>query len=238
MRAQSHVVGVALMLGLTVVALGALTLGVGTVLESQAGSADANRVATAMEEGLDGVEHTGAHSRQIAFSQGSVGTEPRTLRVLDGNGTVRRQYQVDALVFEGSDRRVASVAGAVVRGDADNAWLTAEPPVTSSEQTDVLVVGVPVLNAGSVGVSGRGGVQATLETNVSHTRETLGTGEYAVAIETETTAPFERYFETQNATTTRRQFDGDQFESVVARYPGQRQGYLVVHDLSLEVNRG
>jgi hypothetical protein len=238
MRAQSHVVGVALMLGLTVVALGALTLGVGTVLESQAGSADADRVATAMAEGLDGVEHTGFHSRQIAFSRGTLGTEPRTLRVLDGNGTVIQRHQVDALVFEGSNRRVTSVAGAVVRGDADNAWLTAEPPVTSSERTDVLVVGVPVLNAGNVGVSGQGGVQATLETNVSHTRETLGTGEYTVAIETETPSPFERYFEAQNATTTRQQFDNDQFESVVARYPGQRQGYVVVHDLSLEVSRG
>jgi hypothetical protein len=237
MRAQSHVVGVALMVGLAVIAVGALTVGIGTILESRAGSADADRVATAMDEGLEGVERTGAYSREVRFSQGTLGTEQRTLRVIE-NGTVVGNYSVDALVFEGSDRRVASLAGAVVRGDPENAWLRAEPPITDSERTEVLVVGVPVLGAGTAAVSGEGGVTATLRTNVSHERVALGTGEYAIAIETATPGPFERYFDAQNATTERRQFAGDEFESVVAQYPGKRRGYVVVHDLSLEVNGG
>jgi hypothetical protein len=236
-RAQSHVVGVALMLGLAVIALGALTLGIGTVLESQAGTADASRVGTAMADGLDSVEQTGPHSQPIAFSQGTLGTERRTLRVIE-NGTVIERYSVDALVFEGSGQRVAALAGAVVRGRPDNAWLTDEPPVTSSERTGVLVVGVPVLNASGTGISGQGGVRATLETNVSHARTDLGTGKYAVALETRTPEPFERYFRAQNATVMRRTFAGDRHESVVARYPGMREGYVVVHDLGLEVNGG
>lgn len=234
MRAQSHVVGATLMLGLAIVALGTLTLGVGTVLESQAASADAERVATAMDDGLQGVERTGTHSHKVTFSEGRLSTEERTLRVLK-DGTVVRTVSVDVLVFEGNDRRVAALAGAVIRGEGESAWLVSEPPITHSEATDVLVVGAPALGADDVAVSGQGGVTTTLQTNVSHTDYDLGTGEYAVAIETETPDPFERYFAAQNATTTRRTFQGDQTESVVAAYPGQRRGYLVVHDLSLEV---
>jgi monoamine oxidase len=72
----------------------------------------------------------------------------------------------------------------------------------------------------------------------SHTEYDLGTGEFAVAIETATPGPFERYFEEQNASTNRRTFAGDEHASVVAHYPGDRQGYLVVHDLSMEVDNG
>lgn len=238
MRAQSHVVGVALMLGLAVVALGALTVGVGTVLQSQAASADADRVATAMDEALEGVERTGHHSHTVTFAEGNLGVEERSVRVLDANGTVIQQHTVDALVFEGGDRRVASVAGAVVRGVDDGAWLVSEPPITHSETNEVLVVGTTKLAADDVSVSGGGGVTTTLRTNVSHTEHDLGSGEYAVAIETETPEPFERYFEDQNATTERHTFGDDEMESIVAYFPGERQGYVVVHDLALEVGHG
>jgi len=237
MRAQSHVVGVALMLGLAVAALGALTVGVGAVLDSQASNADASRMADGMDGALRGVERTGIHSRRVTFADGRVATADRTLRVLE-NGTVLERHAVGALVFESGDRRVASLAGATVRGQAGGAWLVSEPPITSSERNGVLVVGVPVLGTEGVGVSGRGGVTTTLRTNVSHAERELGTGEFSVAIETATPEPFERYFEAQNATTERRRFPGDSHASVVARYPGPRQGYLVVHNLSLEVTDG
>jgi hypothetical protein len=37
---------------------------------------------------------------------------------------------------------------------------------------------------------------------------------------------------------TTRDFDGDGVTSVVARYPGERVGYLVVHEMGLEVQNG
>jgi hypothetical protein len=37
---------------------------------------------------------------------------------------------------------------------------------------------------------------------------------------------------------TRRDVDGDGVPSVVAQFPGDREGYLVVHDMHLEVNGG
>jgi hypothetical protein len=92
-----------------------------------------------------------------------------------------------------------------------------------------------VLDAEHIGISGQGGVTATLQTNVTHTKQELGTGEFAVAIETTTPGAFERYFQKQGTTTARKTFAGDDHESVVVTYPGSREAYLVRHTLGLEV---
>ena len=235
MRGQSHVVGFALMLGLGVVALGVLTAGIGTVIEGQSSNADAMHVAEEMNDAMRVVERTGVYTHRITFADGSLGTADRTLRVLE-DGSVEHELAVDALVFESGERRVAGVAGAVVRGTASNSWLEREPPVTSSEANEVLVVGAPVLRMNHVSVGGQGGVTTTLRTNITHEREQLGTGTFAVAIETETPEAFERYFERQNASVERKTFEGDDHESVVATYPGERTGYLVVHNVEIAVN--
>lgn len=235
MRAQSHVVGVALMLGIAVVALGGLTAGVGNLVDSQAASADADRMTEGLDRALEGPERTGYHSHEIHFSEGRLYTAERTLRVLE-NGSVVAEHGVDALVFENGDRRVVSLAGAVLRDNGDSAWLATPPPITHSERNEVLVVGAPVLNAGEVSVAGEG-VTRSLETNVSHDRRDLGRGNFSVAIETETPAPFERQF-SSDVTVHRRTFDGDEHGSVVLGFPGIRRGYLVVHDLRLGVSHG
>jgi len=224
------------MLGLTVAALGALTAGVGTVLDSQAAAADASQVASDLDAALDERAH-GYHSGRVRFSEGSLSTADRTVRVLR-NGSVVGAVDAGALVFESGDRRAAYIMGAVVRGRGGGAWLTEPPSVTSSGRNDVLVVGVPRLGADEAGVGGTGGAAVTLETNVTHSRADLGRGEFAVAVETTTPDPLARHFREANATVTRRDFDGDGTPSVVARYPGRRQGYLVVHDLALEVGDG
>jgi len=101
----------------------------------------------------------------------------------------------------------------------------------------VVIVGVPRLN-GSGAVSGTGGVTAPIETNVTHTRQSLGDGDYSVAIETETPGAFDQYVAGQNATATVRDVDGDGVPSVVVDYDGDRTGYVVVHDMRLEVGHG
>jgi hypothetical protein len=240
-RAQSHVVGVTLMLGLAVIALGTLTVAVGTVLDSQSANADASRVADDMDDVVDAVGRTGFHSHRLTFTAGTLKTTERTVRIIrhqSGSEYVVATYDVEALVFENGDRRVVGVAGAVLSGTEDNAWLVTKPRLTSSEGNDVLVVSLPVLNASNRSLGGQGGVTATVRTNVTHDRRELPNGTYAIAIETATPAPFEQYFQSQNATTERRTFSGDQFDSVVAHYPGDRDVYLVVHDLALEVNNG
>lgn len=235
MRAQSHVVGVALVLGIAVLALGTLTVGVGTLIDAQTSGADAQRVADGLDEAVQGTDRTGYHSHELRFSAGELRTESRTMRVLE-NGTVLAEIDVDALVYEHADRRVIALGGAVVRDYGASPSLASKPPIRHSAETGVLVTGAPKLNADRVSLSGGGGVTATIRTNVSHDRRDLGTGQFTVAIETETTDPFRRFFEEQGATVDTRQFSGDTTESVVATYPEIRQGYLAVHNLRLEVS--
>ncbi len=237
-RAQSNVVGVALLLGLTVMSLGALTAGVGTVVQSNAAGADAARVADGFDSALRPVETTGLRRGEVAFSSGSLRVVERELRV--SNATATRRVQVDALVYESGPRRVTFLAGAVVRGEGDGARLVRGPPVVASRDggDGVLVVGAPRLDADSVGVSGQGGVEVSLRTNVTHDRERLGPGEYRVAIETATPAAWRSAFEDAGGTVVATHDpDGDGVPSVVARFPGERVAYLVVHDMDLEVGR-
>jgi len=220
-RGQSHVVGVTILLGLTVVSLGTLTAGVGTVVEHNAASADAARVASDLDDALEPVETTGPDRGRVAFTDGRLSTADRQLRVLDRSGVVHA-VDVGALIYRAGDRRVAFVAGALVRGAGG-----------------ILVVGAPRLNAGHATVDGGGGgTTVRLRTNVSHERVALGTGTYRVAIETDTPDALARAFRDRNRSVARRDFDGDGIGSVVVAFPGERTAYLVVHDMRLEVTRG
>jgi hypothetical protein len=241
-RGQSNVVGVAILLGAVVIALGTLTAGIGAVVEENAAAADSARVAADFDAALEPVEATGVHRGRVSFTDGQLRTVERDLRMLNESGEVWN-VRADALVFTAEDRRVAFLAGAVVRGPSGNARVRTPPPITASrgaggaDSTGVLVVGAPALN-GSVAVSGSGGASVGLRTRVTHERTDLGTGTYRVAVETATPDAWRRYFERRNATVTTRDFDDDGVESVVAAYPGERVGYLVVHEMRLEVRHG
>lgn len=231
-RAQSHVVGVAVLIGVTVLSMGVLTAGIGGVVADNAAAADAQRVADGFAA-LRPVASTGPARHRLAFTAGRLRVLSRTLRVLDGAGVVAT-FQVDALEFTAADRRVVFLAGAVLRGVPGNARVTRPPPLAAS--AGVLVVGVPVLNAsGADGIGGSVATALTLRTDVRHERRQLGRGRFRVAVETRTPVAWERYFAERGATTTRRDFDGDGVPSVVAAFPGERTAYLVVHDLRLEV---
>ena len=236
-RGQSHVVGVALLLGVAVLALGGLTAGIGALVSANAASADTARVADELGGALDPAETTGHDSGRLRFASGQLRTVDREVRILDASG-VHRTVDAGGLVFEAGNRRVAYVADAVVRGTGESTWLHEPPPVTATADGDVAVFSVAQLDAGNVTVGGTGGSTVRLRTNVSHRRQALGRGTYGVAVETEAPAALARWFRERNATVSRRDFDGDGTESVVARFPGTRTGYLVVHDVDLEVNGG
>lgn len=235
-RAQSSVVGVALLLGVTVVTLGVLTASVGVLVEGHAARADADRVAADLRSGLRPVESTGHRTATVRFGGGRLYTAERQLRVSDATGAVAN-VDIGALVYENGDRRVAAVAGAVVRGRGENAWFAEPPPVVGSESNGVLVVGAANLSANPSSVGG-GRVAADLVTNVTHDRRSLGPGRYEVAVETEAPAAFERYFAERGATVGRTDRDGDGVVSVVAEFPGRRRAYLVEHRTRLEVANG
>lgn len=236
-RAQSHVIGVALLMGVTVVALAGLTASIGAVVESNAATADATRVADELDAALDPVETTGRNSGRVHFTAGTLQTVEREVRVLNASG-VRTTVDTGGLVFEAGDHRVAYVADAIVRRTGGNAWLHSPPPVTAERGGSVVVLSVARLNASDVSAGGNGETAVTLRSSVSHRRTQLGEGVHGIAIETATPEPLARWFRDRNATTGRRDFDGDGVESVVARFPGNRTGYLVVHDVRLEVGYG
>lgn len=235
-RGQSSVVGVALLLGATVIALGVLTASVGTLVDGHTARSDAERVAQDFDDLLRPVETTGHRSGQVRFADGTLRTVERDLRVRDSTGR-EVHTEIGAAVFEHGNRRVTSVAGAVVRGVKDNAWMVDPPPIFGSRSNGVLVVGAAKLNGSGQAVGGER-VTARLSTNVSHERRTLGRETYEVAVETAVPGPFERVFEERGATVYRQDIDGDGVESVVAAFPGRRQAYLVVHDMRLEVGDG
>jgi len=211
--------------------MGALTAGVGTVIEGNAAAADADRVADSLAA-IEPSEATGVERHEVAFGEGSLTVEPRTVRLLDESGVVA-EHEADALVFEAGDRRVTYLAGGVVRGRGNASTLGETPPIATGD--GLLLVGLPVLNASGTASVGGQSVSATLRTDTSHERRELGAGEYRLAIETATPGAWARHFESEDADVRRRSFDSDAHPSIVAAFPGERTGYLVVHDARLEV---
>jgi len=233
-RAQSNVVGVAILLGVTVVALGALTASVGTVVDQHAAASDTRRVAGDLDDALQPVETTGVHRGDVAFTDGKLDLVERQVRVLNTSGVVAT-VDANALRFSAGSREATYLAGSVlVAGDG---WARARSPLAVAADSGVLVVSVPALRGNvSLAASGGGsGVTRTIRSNVSHHRRSLGDAGYRVAVETEYVDAVAEQFESMGATTTTRDFDGDGVRSVVASFDGVRTGYLVVHETEVSV---
>jgi flagellin-like protein len=232
-RGQSNVVGVAILLGVTVVALGALTASVGTVVDQHAAASDTRRVAGDLGDALRPVETTGVHRGDVAFTDGELDLVEREVRVLNTSGVVAT-VDANALRFSAGSREATYLAGGVlVAGDG---WARARSPLAVAADPDVLVVSVPALRGNvSLAASGGSGVTRTVRSNVSHHRRSLGDAGYRVAVETEHVDAVAGEFESMGATTTTRDFDDDDVPSVVASFDGVRTGYLVVHETEVTV---
>ena len=231
-RGQSHVIGIALLLGITAVSMVGLTATVGTVVESNTAGVDAGRVSADLDAALAPVEVTGYHRGTVSFSDGRLHTVTRTVRLLNESGEVRRM-EVGGVVWSSHGHRVAFVGGAVVRGPPGNAVMDAHPPLATSAGTTV--IGVAVL--GDARFSYAGGGRVPLSTRVRHERSAYGDDEWRIAVETATPRPWRVFFEERGAVTTVRDVDGDGVDSVVARFPGTRDLHLVVHRLHAEAGR-
>ncbi len=231
-RGQSHVVGVALLVGVTIISISAITASVGVLVDRQVASADATRVADGMETTFDPAGPSGVRRDQLSFADGTLRPVDRQLRIIDGKRVVR-SIDIDALVFTSGDQRVAFVAGAIIRGAPGEAWLYTEPVTTAPPDGSVLVVGAPIIGSPDT-VSGSG-ASVTIKRNVTHERSMIGNGTYAVAIETATPEPLARYLSERGAAIEQRDLDGDGVESIIATFEGKRRTYLLVHELNVEV---
>lgn len=241
-RAQSHVVGVSLMIGLTVLALGALTMTIGSVVESGASSAEADRVADAMAVVADPADVTGTAESELRFGDGRLFVEQRSIRLIDaGDGSVIEQVDSDAFVYEVGSYSVVGANGAVLHAGTGGATMRSEPSIVAARDPGgVLVVGAPSMDVPDLARSAGTGTRIGLRTAVEHDRRDLGEQTVRVAVETEHPRPWAAYFERRNATVVDRSasFDGDDVDSVVAEFEGERQTYLVVHEADLEVGGG
>ncbi|MEZ3144956.1 type IV pilin [Halobaculum sp. MBLA0143] len=240
-RGQSHVVGVALLVAVTVVSLGGLTAAVATTVDAGTAEVRERRVAGAVVDAIQPRRVTGSHTATVELAAGRLETVPRTVRLLNDTGTVRR-LRTDAFVYRNGDTRVAAVAGGVVRGPPGVATVVRPPRLRRAAGS--LVVGVAALGApaDSAGVSlAVGGVpdaprtRLRLRTNVSHEATRHPTGDWRVAVETATPAAVADAL-ARVGSVSRRDFDDDGVPSVVV-HVADRRVVFVVHRLGLEVER-
>ncbi len=237
-RGQSHVVGVAILLAVTVVSLGGLTATVADTVDAGTDHVAERQAATQLADAVRPRRVTGTHTGRLAVGSGRIETVPRTVRLLNDSGTVRR-IAADALVYRTDDTRVATVAGAVVRGRPGAPTVVRRPSLRRA--ADTLVVGVAALGdredraTASVGVGGHGPVrsQIPLRTNVSHHATRYPTDTWRVAIETATPDAVAASLNTAGDT-AQRDFDDDGVPSVVVHVTDRRVVF-VVHALRLEV---
>ncbi|SNR53256.1 DUF7289 family protein [Halorubrum vacuolatum] len=235
-RAQSNVIGVALLVGLTMVSLGALTATVGTVVDSNAAVGDVDRVASDLDRAIDPVESIGTGTGRVTYTEGTLRTEMRTVRVFrDDDLVVSRE--TEAIVYERGAYRVTAVGGAVIRDHAGSHSIARGPPVSAS--SEVVTIGVVALTATDVAIDGSGPTTRTLVSEVSHERIVDGeSGEWTVAVETPEPDPWVRSFENVGATVYTGEFDDDEHQSVVATFEGDRRGHVVVHRVETEGRDG
>lgn len=233
-RAQSNVVGVALLLGVGVVAIGLLTASVGGLVDAQLSTADADAATNGLTSLRDGVFEGSNESHPIRVTDGDLSRVNRTVRV-ESEGGVSRTYDADGYVATFGGHRVAFVGGAVVRGTRANARLVT--PVPLSFAGDAAFLPLPALTAASTDGGGLGG-GAELRATATRTVTTLPTDSYTVAVETTTPDAWERSFERQGFATTRTDFDGDGVPSVAATVPDERTFALARYNLTVVVDRG
>jgi hypothetical protein len=231
-RAQSTVVGVALLLAITTVSLSLLTASAGTVVERQVATAAEDRATDAMRRALDPEGPSG----RVAVGDGRFRTRTRSVRLTNDDGVVAER-EVTALVYERGGRRVTYLAGGVVQGSGDAASLAVDPTIRTGEGVLLLSLSVPEVRRVPSRPNATGAT--TIErTDATHARSRFAGDEWGVAVETAAPGAWNDYFRAQNATTTRRDFDGDDVPSVVATFSGRREAYLVVHRVDLEVRDG
>ncbi|MFB6080360.1 MAG: archaellin/type IV pilin N-terminal domain-containing protein [Haloferacaceae archaeon] len=227
-RGQSSVIGVALLLAITVVAVAGMTATVGTVIRDRAATAGTDRVATAFDDALD--PHVGGPGRdRIALPGGRLRVVERTLRVRRPGRTVAA-YEVGGLVYTADDRSVTYLSGALVRSTPAGETVRGDLPVRASDG-DVFV------SAAILGTPTGRGIDAdatTLRTNVTHDRRTVGPGDYRIAIETRAPDAWATRLDGIGRT-SRTDFDDDGVPSVVVDPLGSGRIYLTIHRLRLEV---
>ncbi|OYR45523.1 archaellin/type IV pilin N-terminal domain-containing protein [Halorubrum sp. Hd13] len=214
-RAQSEVIGVVLLLGLTITAVG-VTVALGsTALGDVQSSADVQRIEGAMTQ-VDSkaslVAHGGSTSQRIRLDPGRsadvrVDDEAGVMRIeveaeneTGGIETVTENVTLGAVVYERGDDRVAYQGGGVWRSNGDGSWMVSPPEF--HYRGDTLTLPLVTID----GVDGRLGDDAVVTGTSKHpeglfpsenvSNPLLG-GNVTVTVESEYAEAWGRFFETR-----------------------------------------
>ncbi|OYR38839.1 hypothetical protein DJ82_10350 [Halorubrum sp. Ib24] len=214
-RAQSEVIGVVLLLGLTITAVG-VTVALGsTALGDVQSSADVQRIEGAMTQ-VDSkaslVAHGGSTSQRIRLDPGRsadvrVDDEAGVMRIeveaeneTGGIETVTENVTLGAVVYERGDDRVAYQGGGVWRSNGDGSWMVSPPEF--HYRGDTLTLPLVTID----GVDGRLGDDAVVTGTSKHpeglfpsenvSNPLLG-GNVTVTVESQYAEAWGRFFETR-----------------------------------------
>lgn len=229
-RGQAAVVGVALLLAVTVVAVGVLTAGVGTVVDERADRAALDAAASELRAAFTPAAAAGPGGTTLDLPPGTLDTVPREVRVYR-DGSLVATVQARALVFRRGGGSARLLAGRVVATDGGWTEPYRSPPLVAGGEGRPLAIRVPRFTSE---VDAGGGTRRA-EVDARHRERDLGRGRFSVAVETSTPGAWTLYFERRGATTERRDVDGDGVPSVRATLPGTHRGVLVVHSLAVTV---
>lgn len=235
-RAQSAVVGVAVLLALTVVSVAVLTAGAGTVVDDAAAGADAARVADRLAERYRPARVVGTRTVDLTVTGGTLRTVPREVALRRGNDTVVAP-RTAALRFDRDGATVRALGRAVVRGDRDGALAVREPEAVRRVVADgrtTLVVSLVAL-AGTVDRTLGESERLRLAVTASHVRARPPAGNYTLRVETATPGPWRRHLADRARSVRVVDRDGDGVPSVVAELGPADEVLVVVHRLEVTV---
>ena len=214
-RAQSEVIGVVLLLGLTITAVG-VTVALGsTALGDVQSSADVQRIEGAMTQ-VDSkaslVAHGGSTSQRVRLDPsrnadvrvdgdaGAMRIEVEAKNETGGVETVTKNVTLGAIVYERGTERVAYQGGGVWRANDDGSWMVSPPEF--HYRGDTLTLPLVTID----GVDGRLGDAAVVTGRSEHpeglfpsenvSNPLLG-GNVTVTVESEYAQAWGRFFETR-----------------------------------------
>lgn len=236
-RGQSAIIGVALLLGLTIVSVGVLTAGTGILVDEAAQGADAQRVADRLATAYNPSTLEGATTLSLALTGGQLTTEERRI-TLRRSGDVVATVDTRALRFARGDHHVSVLGQAIIRGQADRARFVRDPglvTVFGAEDDRTLSVSITSLS-GQVDESMSQQTSLRLRLHGSHERRDPGAGRYSISIETATPELWEAYLADIAVSVRIEGADTSQTKVVVAELGRVSRARLIIHQVEIRTD--
>ncbi len=227
-RGQSHVVGVALLLAITLISMSVLTMSVGTLIDAGQSRNEHERVGSALEQLHD---PSSTENPSLTTSVGTLSTASREISINSSTGANYR-FDTTAISYSNGNHRVATLCGAVISGKPGAAWFRSTPRIFSPTAASVRLIRLTTITT-----SGFDRLQGThsftrRQSSTHHSHENLsGT----LSIETATPGPFERHFRARGFATSRNDPDSDGIPSVSVSFTQERRTILMIRHITVEV---